>query len=105
MELEFDCTPVGSTPLPVPLVPTERPRSRDAQVLHLGRETDGSNPVPSTRESGELLVPKPVTMSQANRAIGRRGARVAFYCSNEPGSGNSNGRRCLSNAGRRNQRE
>src|ERR1700736_6107225 len=29
--LEFDRTPVGSTPLLVALVPTERPRSRDAQ--------------------------------------------------------------------------
>src|ERR1700738_357186 len=51
MELEFDCTPVGSTPLLVPPAPTERPRSRDAQVLHLGRGTDGSNPVPSSGES------------------------------------------------------
>src|SRR5712671_798285 len=34
--LEFDRTPVGSTPLLVALVPTERPRSRDAQVLDLG---------------------------------------------------------------------
>ena len=45
--LEFDRTPVGSTPLLVALVPTERPRSRDAQVLNLGRGTEGSNPVPS----------------------------------------------------------
>ena len=52
--LEFDRTPVGSTPLLVPLVPTERPRSRDAQVLDLGRGTEGSNPVPSSGESGEL---------------------------------------------------
>ena len=50
--LEFDRTPVGSTPLLVPLVPTERPRSRDAQVLDLGRGTEGSNPVPSSAESG-----------------------------------------------------
>jgi hypothetical protein len=55
--LEFDRTPVGSTPLLVPLVPTERPRSRDAQVLDLGRGTEGSNPVPSSRESVSLPHP------------------------------------------------
>jgi len=51
LELEFDRTPVGSTSLLVPLVPTERPRSQDAQVFYLGRGTEGSNPVPSSGES------------------------------------------------------
>jgi hypothetical protein len=53
--LEVDRTPVGSTPLLVPLVPTERPRSRNAQVLDLGRGTEGSNPVPSSGESDANL--------------------------------------------------
>src|ERR1700730_14735156 len=72
--LEFDSTPVGSTSLLVALVPTERPRSRDAQVLDLGRGTEGSNPVPSGGVRCE-----PDLLDQGHRHRDRR-SRPAARC-------------------------